>query len=890
MKGDFSRQTFRPENHYTGVLLQQGRVLLDADWNEQTQILAYQQQKMSAAFIGQNGAPKAQPGFKISVVPGNPSDFLVGKGQMFVGGLLCELEQDTSYLQQPQLFQPPALSTYSGDGDYLVYLDVWTRHLTVLEDPRLREQALSGADTTTRAQTVWQVKVLKLQSGAITDGTVTLDPALYVGKRDLRMAARAASSQAKAPSILPAGSGYRRLSNQLYRVEIHGGGKRTQGQATYKWSRDNGAIAALWTKQDGSVLWISNPGRDESLGFAVGCWVELTDDEHEQKGLPGALCRVMHIEGPRLTIAAEGATVQRPADSLNPKVRRWDGRGTLPATDNAWLDLEDGIQVRFDGTDAQSGDYFLIPARVESGNIEWPQRNGQPAPVPPLGVDHQYCALAVLRRQGTTFTAVSDQRLIFPPLADLRRVDPDRINSYQTKHDHSGGEQGPQIPRSGIADKAIDASKIADSAIDRSKIADNAIDRSKIADNAIDHSKIADNAIDGSKIANGSVDRSKIADNAIDRSKIVNDAIVESKIADNAIVSSKIADNAIVASKIAGNAITPEKLATQGDFKLPTLTVGLEETKNANHETVKQACGKLILGKTHNDNHLRNGALAIGDISNDFGGNTNEWASDNVAGLLMHCKHKTEIAVHDWGTRLASLLFYEGGTDKNQITLGRTMDNGYSNKTKVIIADQLDVGSDLQTGGKTRIDKDGNLTNIGNLTSSGNITAAQFLDTNGPIAPVGSILAFPVLNSIKGPIDYGAYKALNPDLKESDQDRNTQHAFKGSSGNYVTLSFEDWDPRRLREDWWTYRMLAHREGNIINFPMIGIIEDWDWSGNITIHQLRPPGWLRCNGAKIPEGKQYDTLKKLIGDTLPNITGSLPGPNTTTVSVQYIIKY
>ncbi len=34
MKGDFSRQTFDPTRHYSGVLAQQGRVQTDADWNE----------------------------------------------------------------------------------------------------------------------------------------------------------------------------------------------------------------------------------------------------------------------------------------------------------------------------------------------------------------------------------------------------------------------------------------------------------------------------------------------------------------------------------------------------------------------------------------------------------------------------------------------------------------------------------------------------------------------------------------------------------------------------------------------------------------------------------------------------------------------------------------
>ena len=34
MSGDYSRKRFNPEKHYQGVLRQQGRVDLDADWNE----------------------------------------------------------------------------------------------------------------------------------------------------------------------------------------------------------------------------------------------------------------------------------------------------------------------------------------------------------------------------------------------------------------------------------------------------------------------------------------------------------------------------------------------------------------------------------------------------------------------------------------------------------------------------------------------------------------------------------------------------------------------------------------------------------------------------------------------------------------------------------------
>ena len=47
MKGDFSRDTFDAGKHYSRVLIQQGRVQLDADWNEQQSI--YQHRMITEA-------------------------------------------------------------------------------------------------------------------------------------------------------------------------------------------------------------------------------------------------------------------------------------------------------------------------------------------------------------------------------------------------------------------------------------------------------------------------------------------------------------------------------------------------------------------------------------------------------------------------------------------------------------------------------------------------------------------------------------------------------------------------------------------------------------------------------------------------------------------------
>jgi hypothetical protein len=75
--------------------------------------------------------------------------------------------------------------------------------------------------------------------------------------------------------------------------------------------------------------------------------------------------------------------------------------------------------------------------------------------------------------------------------------------------------------------------------------------------------------------------------------------------------------------------------------------------------------------------YMAAGSLNIGSIGANFGGGTAGWNS-NTAGLMLECADNTEIAVHDSGTRVASLMYYEGGS--NTITMGRSMGWG---RTKI---------------------------------------------------------------------------------------------------------------------------------------------------------------------------------------------------------------
>ena len=95
MKGDFTRATFEPEKHYSGVRMQQGRVLLDADFNEHEDIQAHLAHTSHRDVIGPCGGPQGMDGegsplagFKIE----GGEELRVTAGRYYVDGILCQLE------------------------------------------------------------------------------------------------------------------------------------------------------------------------------------------------------------------------------------------------------------------------------------------------------------------------------------------------------------------------------------------------------------------------------------------------------------------------------------------------------------------------------------------------------------------------------------------------------------------------------------------------------------------------------------------------------------------------------------------------------------------------------------------------------------------------------
>jgi hypothetical protein len=106
MKGDFSRDSFDPGRHFTRVLLQQGRVLTDADFNEQAAI----QQHFLRTFVVDLVGWRWRVGEGFAIGGGTAEDFTIGAGRFYLGGMACENADACRYRTQPADAEPRIMS------------------------------------------------------------------------------------------------------------------------------------------------------------------------------------------------------------------------------------------------------------------------------------------------------------------------------------------------------------------------------------------------------------------------------------------------------------------------------------------------------------------------------------------------------------------------------------------------------------------------------------------------------------------------------------------------------------------------------------------------------------------------------------------------------------
>jgi Family of unknown function (DUF6519) len=316
----------------------------------------------------------------------------------------------------------------------ILYLDVWRRHLTALDDAHIREVALNGPETSTRARTVWQVKVLPINlpaTGLNAGSDIPEWNALIAGSTGTMNARTQPTLSTDNPCLIPPTAGYQSLENQLYRVEIHQPGQ--PGAATFKWSRDNGSVETRILGINANQVTVHDLGPDQVLGFAAGQTVELLTDHHDLFGLPGQLLTIDSVAAAANIVTLKTAPNVADLDmTLHPRMRRWDSLGALtipvPPPGGTFIPLENGVQVQFGAGSYATGDYWLIPARTVTGEIDWPPfavPNLAPIAQPPAGIRHHYCRLALLQLTNAAAQTwqLQDWRSAFPSLTDIPSPD-----------------------------------------------------------------------------------------------------------------------------------------------------------------------------------------------------------------------------------------------------------------------------------------------------------------------------------------------------------------------------------------------------------------------------------------------------------------------------------
>jgi hypothetical protein len=295
---------------------------------------------------------------------------------------------------------------------------VYERHVSASEDDSLREVALLGPDTSSRAVITWYIRtlviddsLLKLAKTAPVWPFVERD-AWYVAlnlrlRTGVRMRAEAVGSESMNPCIIAPDARYRGTENRLFRVEIHGDGSAEHGpqKPTLKWSRDNGSIVYPIRRVTGPTVHLGSLGRDPRTQICVNDWVEVVDDDGAIRNEFHPLLQVVDVVPAEMAVvldrAPDGAIGTDP--TKHPILRRWasDLIEIEPPQSGkkAWIELSDGVQVDFSRVAQplagfRPGDYWLIPTRTAEGELLWPRdSNGEARDLPPNGVDHHYAPL-----------------------------------------------------------------------------------------------------------------------------------------------------------------------------------------------------------------------------------------------------------------------------------------------------------------------------------------------------------------------------------------------------------------------------------------------------------------------------------------------------------------
>ena len=262
MGSDIARVSFDPSRRWRAVIAQQGRVTVEADWNEAQAIAAAQSRAQLLNVIGTSGTP--DDGYRLLPPPsppaaGSPTDLTVQHGTFYVGGARVELDADVAigaqpdwrdFPAEPAAADQPAPSAPPQTGNELVYLLLREQEVSAVEDSALREIALGGPDTGQRTRILQRVLRHPTTADTWADGWAdagkswaangyALDPATLRLESEARLQVSFTSVTPPSACQPDALGGYLGAENQLIRVQIC---QVQNGNPVVVWGYDNASF------------------------------------------------------------------------------------------------------------------------------------------------------------------------------------------------------------------------------------------------------------------------------------------------------------------------------------------------------------------------------------------------------------------------------------------------------------------------------------------------------------------------------------------------------------------------------------------------------------------------------------------------------------------------
>ena len=262
MGSDIARVSFDPSRRWRAVIAQQGRVTVEADWNEAQAIAAAQSRAQLLDVIGTSGTP--DDGYRLLPPPsppaaGSPTDLTIQHGTFYVGGARVELDADApigaqpdwrDFPAEPAAADQPAPSAPPQTGNELVYLLLREQEVSAVEDSALREIALGGPDTGQRTRILQRVLRHPTTADTWADGWAdagkswaangyALDPATLKLESAARLQVSFTSVTPPSACQPDALGGYLGAENQLIRVQIC---QVQNGNPVVVWGYDNASF------------------------------------------------------------------------------------------------------------------------------------------------------------------------------------------------------------------------------------------------------------------------------------------------------------------------------------------------------------------------------------------------------------------------------------------------------------------------------------------------------------------------------------------------------------------------------------------------------------------------------------------------------------------------